>query len=394
MYLKVLLNYILGYLNIEIEGYYIEKFINLCNNKKIALWNLKREKTTILNANIGITDFKEIRKILKKTKCRVKIKNKKGLPFIFNKYKKRKIFLLLLAICIATIIALSNFIWNIEITGTNKINKDEIMQILEETNFKVGTLKSKADTKEAINKIRLERDDVAWVGIDIKGTNAVVEIVEADEKPEIINEEEYCNLVASKDGIISKVNAANGTPLVKEGDVVKKGDILVAGWLEGKYTGTRYVHATGSVEARVWYSQKEKVPLKQIEKEYTGETETKYSLNINNFKINLYKRLSNFEKYDTIEEYKKLQLFSDFYLPFGLTKITNKEYNEKEIILQKEDAKNQAVNLAEEKINEQIKDKSKILNKQIKVNNTDEYIEVEVVYEVLETIETKEKIVF
>ena len=268
------------------------------------------------------------------------------------------------------------------------------MQILEETNFKVGTLKSKADTKEAINKIRLERDDVAWVGIDIKGTNAVVEIVEADEKPEIINEEEYCNLVASKDGIISKVNAANGTPLVKEGDVVKKGDILVAGWLEGKYTGTRYVHATGSVEARVWYSQKEKVPLKQIEKEYTGKTETKYSLNINNFKINLYKRLSNFEKYDTIEEYKKLQLFSDFYLPFGLTKITNKEYNEKEIILQKEDAKNQAVNLAEEKINEQIKDKSKILNKQIKVNNTDEYIEVEVVYEVLETIETKEKIVF
>ena len=394
MYLKVLLNYILGYLNIEIEGYYIEKFINLCNNKKITLWNLNREKTTILNANIGINDFKEIRKILKKTKCRVKIKNKKGLPFIFNKYKKRKIFLLLLAICIATIIALSKFIWNIEITGTNKINKDEIMQILEETNFKVGTLKSKADTKEAINKIRLERDDVAWVGIDIKGTNAVVEIVEADEKPEIINEEEYCNLVASKDGIISKVNAANGTPLVKEGDVVKKGDILVAGWLEGKYTGTRYVHATGSVEARVWYSQKEKVPLKQIEKEYTGETETKYSLNINNFKINLYKRLSNFEKYDTIEEYKKLQLFSDFYLPFGLTKITNKEYNEKEIILQKEDAKNQAVNLAEEKINEQIKDKSKILNKQIKVNNTDEYIEVEVVYEVLETIETKEKIVF
>ena len=394
MYLKVLLNYILGYLNIEIEGYYIEKFINLCNNKKIALWNLKREKTTILNANIGITDFKEIRKILKKTKCRVKIKNKKGLPFIFNKYKKRKIFLLLLAICIATIIALSNFIWNIEITGTNKINKDEIMQILEETNFKVGTLKSKADTKEAINKIRLERDDVAWVGIDIKGTNAVVEIVEADEKPEIINEEEYCNLVASRDGIISKVNAANGTPLVKEGDVVKKGDILVAGWLEGKYTGTRYVHATGSVEARVWYSQKEKVPLKQIEKEYTGETETKYSLNINNFKINLYKRLSNFEKYDTIEEYKKLQLFSDFYLPFGLTKVTNKEYSEKEIVLQAEEAKNKAVSLAEEKINEQIKDKSKILNKQIKVNNTDEYIEVEVVYEVLETIETKEKIVF
>ncbi len=394
MYLKVLLNYILGYINIEIEGYYIEKFINMCNNKKIALWNLKREKTTILNTNIGIADFKEIRNILRKTKCRVKIKNKKGLPFIFNKYKKRKIFLFLLAICIVTIIILSKFIWNIEIIGCNNIDKNEIMQILEETNLKIGTLKSKTNSKDIINKIRLERNDIAWVGIDINGTNAIVEIVEADQKPNIINEEEYCNLVANKDGIISKVNAANGTPLVKEGDVVKKGDVLVAGWLEGKYTGTRYVHATGSVEARVWYSQKEKISLKQLKKEYTGKVENKYSLNINNFKINLYKRLSKFEKYDTIEEYKKLQLFSDFYLPFGLTKITNKEYKENEITLKLEEAKTKAVNLAEEKIEEQIKDRSKILDKQIKVNNINGYIEVEVVYEVLETIETKEKIVF
>ena len=394
MYLKVLLNYILGYINIEIEGYYIEKFINMCNNKKIALWNLKREKTTILNTNIGIADFKEIRNILRKTKCRVKIKNKKGLPFIFNKYKKRKIFLFLLAICIVTIIILSKFIWNIEIIGCNNIDKNEIMQILEETNLKIGTLKSKTNSKDIINKIRLERNDIAWVGIDINGTNAIVEIVEADQKPNIINEEEYCNLVANKDGIISKVNAANGTPLVKEGDVVKKGDVLVAGWLEGKYTGTRYVHATGSVEARVWYRQKEKISLKQLKKEYTGKVENKYSLNINNFKINLYKRLSKFEKYDTIEEYKKLQLFSDFYLPFGLTKITNKEYKENEITLKLEEAKTKAVNLAEEKIEEQIKDRSKILDKQIKVNNINGYIEVEVVYEVLETIETKEKIVF
>ena len=32
-------------------------------------------------------------------------------------------------------------------------------------------------------------------------------------------------------------------------------------------------------------------------------------LNINNFKINLYKRLPNFENYDTIKEAKKIKLF-------------------------------------------------------------------------------------
>lgn len=99
------------------------------------------------------------------------------------------------------------------------------------------------NTKETINKIRLERNDLAWIGIEIQGTNAIVKIVEADMKPEIIQEDEYCNIVATKDAMIVKVNAQNGVPVVKEGDVVTKGTVLIEGWLEGQYTGIRYVHA-------------------------------------------------------------------------------------------------------------------------------------------------------
>lgn len=93
MFIKILLNYILGYVRITVEGYYIERFINICRNNKIIIWNLKRNKSVQLNLNIGIKDFKEIKKIAKKTKCKVKIIKKKGLPFLFNRYKKRKIFL-------------------------------------------------------------------------------------------------------------------------------------------------------------------------------------------------------------------------------------------------------------------------------------------------------------
>ena len=90
MFIKILLNYILGYIKIEIEGYYIERFINICTNKKIAIWNLKREEGIKLYLNAGIKDFKELCKIAKKTQCRIKIERKKGLPFILHRYKKRK----------------------------------------------------------------------------------------------------------------------------------------------------------------------------------------------------------------------------------------------------------------------------------------------------------------
>ena len=223
---KILINYVLGFVDIVVEGYYIERFINICASKSIFLWNLKREKSTILHARVGIRDFKRLKSVCKKTQCKMKIDNKKGVPFILNKYKKRKLFIGLLIFVFLGIIALSNFIWNIDVVGNQSISKEEILQVVKDGGFNIGKFKNQINTKEVINKLRLERDDIAWVGIEIKGTNMIIKIVEADKKPEIINEDEYCNIVADKTCMILKVNAGNGTPLVKEGDLVKKGDIL------------------------------------------------------------------------------------------------------------------------------------------------------------------------
>ena len=394
MYIKICLGYILGYLRINVEGYFIERFINNCLNNGIFLWKIKRTKSTNLVCNISISEFKKIKEILKKNRCKVKILKKKGLPFFINKYKKRKIFLVFLLIIFTIIITLSNFIWNINIEGLEKIDKSELMQVLNENGLYTGKSKIGLDTKEIINQIRLDRDDIAWIGIELKGTNAVVKVVEADSKPEIINEEEYCNIVATKDGVITKIKAQNGTPLVKEGDLVRKGTVLVAGWFEGKYTGTRYVHANGEVQAKVWYTQTEKIYLKEQKKEETGEVENKYSVKINNFQINFNKTLSKFEKYDTIEETKKLKLFSNFYLPIEMVKTTYKEYKDTEIEYTLEEAKNIGIERAKEKLDAQIENTNNITDEQINVKENNDFVEVEVIYEVEEDIGTKEKIVF
>ena len=382
-----------GYIDIVVEGYYIERFINICTTRKILLWNLKRDNSITLYASVEIKNFKKLREICKKTKCKIKIKKKKGLPFIIKKYKKRKVFIGFLFLVIMCIIILSNFIWNIEVQGNVNVPKEEILALAEANGLAEGKFINKIDVKNVINKIRLERDDVAWVGIEIKGTNAIIKLVEADIKPEIINEEDYCNIVADKAAMITKITAGNGTPLVKEGDVVKKGDILVAGYLEGKYTGKQYVHSQGEIQAKVWYSATEKVYLKELKKIETGESQNKHSVKINNFQINFNKSIPKFEKYDTIETCKKLKLFSNFYLPFELITYTYKEYKEEEVIHSIEEAKQIGTENAIKKLEEEIKDK-KILDKQIKVKSEVDYILVEVTLEVEEKIGVEEKIVF
>lgn len=222
MFFKILFYYILGYVNISIEGYFIERFINICISKNILLWNLKRKKSSILYTNIGMKDFKKIKEIAKTTKCRVKIEGKKGLPFILYKYKKRKIFFILLIIILLIIFGLSNFVWNIEVIGNNSIQIEEIKQDLSKYGLKIGTLKQKINTKDIINNMRLERSDIAWLGIHLKGTNVIIEVVETDKKPDLVDENDYCNIISDKDGIITKINVQNGTALVKNGDIVKK----------------------------------------------------------------------------------------------------------------------------------------------------------------------------
>ena len=392
MLIKILFKYILGYVKITVEGYYIERFINICTTNKILIWNLKREKGVKLHLNVGIQDFYRAVKVAKKLKCKIKIQKKRGVPFLLNKYRKRKVFLISLVIILIGLYASSNYVWNIEIQVEDNLKLENIEQDIKEAGVEIGTRKSKINTEEVINQIRLKRNDISWIGIDLKGTNAIVKIVKAKQAPELINEKEYCNLVSKKRGIITEIIAQNGTAQVKIGDQVEQGQVLIQGTMEGKYTGTRYVHSLGEVKGIVQYTKTEKFPLKEEQNVKTGNKEEKYRIKINNFQINFYKTLSKFKIYDTIEEEKKFRIFSNLYLPISVTKITNEELEKfsKEYTI--EEATEKGTKKLEEQIEAEIEEKQNILGKNAEVTETEEYLEISVTYEVIENIGMQEKI--
>ncbi|MCL2341732.1 MAG: sporulation protein YqfD [Firmicutes bacterium] len=392
MLFKILLNYILGYVNIRVESVFAERFVNVCISKKIFLWNIKREKMEALCANIGIGEYKKLKSIAKKTNSKITIKSKKGLPFILHKYRKRKIFLALLFLIIVGLVVSSNFIWNIEITGEESISKEDIMQTLNKEGLKIGILKSKLDSNKIVNDVRLERDDISWIGISIKGTNAIVKIKEWSPAPEVINENDYCNIVSDKSGIITEINVQNGTANVKTGDIVQPGTVLISGVIEGQYSSPRYVHSLGVIKAKVWYTKKERVYLNQKMPAETGNIENKYSIKLGNFKINFYKTLSKFQNYDTISSDNKLRLFSNFYLPIDLIKTTNKEYIYKDVTYTEEQAADITANELEKDIQNEVKDPKTIINTQVNTYVGQGYIDVEVIVEALENIGIEQKI--
>ena len=168
-----------GYLIISVEGFFVERFLNICRNNRIFLQDLKRENSTYIKIKVLKNDFKELKNIAKKTKCKIKIERKIGIPFIANKYRKRKIFAVAFLVIAIFIFIITKFVWNIEVFGNEKIPKEEIIDLVKKYGIEIGTEKNALNLEKISNLIRLERNDLSWIGIKIKGTNVIVTVEEA-----------------------------------------------------------------------------------------------------------------------------------------------------------------------------------------------------------------------
>ncbi len=392
MILKLIYMFFAGYVYVSVEGFFIERFINICRNRNIVLQDLHRENNAYIKFKLLKSDFKEIRHIAKSAKCKVKIEKKKGIPFFINRYRKRKIFAVAILAIAIFIFVLTKFVWNIEVQGNNNIAKEEILNLVKEYGISIGSYKSKIDTDKISNSIRLQRDDLAWIGISVKGTNVIITVREAIEKPKIIDKNEVCNIVASKNATISKIIVQNGTAIVKVGDEVKEGDILVEGIMKGEHTGDRYVHAEATIYGKITCEKEKKESFLQNEKVKTGNIEHKNKICINNFKINLGKGVSKFQNYDTIMESKKMKLFSNFYLPIEIQIATNEEFIVEEKNYEEEELKKKIVEELEEELENQYqisnyKDENR--KREIVVTPDSDGITVKVIYELQEEIGRK-----
>lgn len=78
--------------------------------------------------------------------------------------------------------------------------------------------------------MREDFDEITWVAAAVKGNHLYISIKENDSfEGEIKSTEIPENIIASDDGTIESIITRSGTPLVKKGDNVEKGQVLVSG---------------------------------------------------------------------------------------------------------------------------------------------------------------------
>ncbi len=328
MLLLRLWNFLRGYVIIIVEGYFLEKFINICIRRQIFLWDIKRKSNSTMTLKISIKGFKAIRPIARKTSCRVRIKGKRGLPFLLNRYRKRKAFAVGAFLFVALVYLLTSFVWVIEVSGNERIKKEEILNSLREMGIKPGVLKYGIDTDYLVNGLMLKNSDLAWVGVEVRGTKVKVEVEERILRPEMVPLEIPCDIIAERDGFVTKVIAKAGQEKVKEGDTVTRGQLLISGTVvaDNQEKTTGLVHAIGEVYARTWYEDRQPVISTIQEKEFTGKTKKDFTLVLFERKFKLPLRRNRFELYETTTRRENLRIGEYFVFPFGIIIENHSEY--------------------------------------------------------------------
>jgi similar to stage IV sporulation protein len=275
-----------GYLVISIEGSATEKFINLAIRQGIPLWDVRRSAGhAVLKTDID--SFFDMRHLAKRSGCRLQIVRKAGFPFLWSRLLRRRGLAAGLCLFVLALYTLSSFVLFVSVTGNERLGTEYVRQLAAESGARPGLLKGKLDKEEVANRLISLEPEIAWVGLEVRGTRLVIEVVEKIEPP--LEMDRPAHLVAAKDGLVVDIFPITGEVRVVPGETVSRGQMLIEGILqpqspyvmpedEGVPPAPVFIRARGEVMARVWYEGYGEAALREVDPVRTGRRVSRYTL--------------------------------------------------------------------------------------------------------------------
>ena len=288
-----------GIIIIEITTLKPDSFVNILWKNNIEVKRVKKENICTYIMEVNAYDLKKIKEIAENYNVKIRVLKKYGMKFFISKYKRRKALLIGFVLFILIIYYLASFIWSIDIDTEYNISPYEIRKELLVWGIHPGISKRKINVFEIEDKLMRENDEIVWAKVRIEGTHLHVKISERQTPPKLIKDDTPCDLVANRDGQIISIYTKAGTALVLEGDMVRKGEILVKGE-QGKEESKYLVHAEGKVIAKTFYEKKKILKSYKIERKRTGKKLKRIYFTVFGKKIFIKNDLNNFKNYDKI----------------------------------------------------------------------------------------------
>ena len=394
-----------NYVVIEVEGNNREEFLNAALHQGLIFWDIIQGPGPKFRAKIPVASFARLRPVARKTRCHVRLLDKRGPIFWWQRVRTRKTFLAGAIFFLLALLFLSNFVWAVDVLPRGELKKVDpnlLKAIAAEVGLRAGAWKGNLDVRALEHEILIRVPELAWVGVSFQGTRACIEVVEKLFPSPEEGGSTPAHIVAAKNGIISEILVLAGQPRVKAGDTVRQGDILISGLIlplqQEKPPGQegqpeppilpRLVRARGIVRARVWYEAEGQFPREEIKETLTGQHSTSLILRAPDreyvLKGSPEPPYTSFRREDKVI---RLPAWRSFTFPVELIIVTYFETSVERRWLSREEAINRAKEEALLALRQGLPDRAKVLGERITgITEEPGLVRVKVLLEVEEDI--------
>ena len=340
-----------NFIIIKIENFR-DRFLRKLISSNIYFYDVKYIGRDKLIVKINLEDYKRVKRLGFFSK--IKVVKYEGYVGIKKHFKNNLYFYLMAIFCFILMDIITSFIVSVEVIHENSRIRNLVTSELYDSGIKRFSLRKDFDQVEDIKNKILDnnKNSIEWLSITRDGMTYTVRVEERI-ITSIDKEEGFRHIISTKNALVTKVVCSKGDVLVRSGDYVKKGDILISGNINLYEEVKGNILATGDVYGTVWYTTEINFPFVYEEKVYTGEVRSNLTINSKVLFKNKYK---DFDKKDV----KSISVFGlkfSFYKEHEY-KMVSKRYN-------KIDAENKALEKIKEEFETRLNDKGVVISQKV-----------------------------
>lgn len=363
--------YLSGMIQICVPAQRTEEVLQQLTENGVQIYRVKRQKENLYFLLL-LEDFFMVQHLLREQHCMFHVEQRMGLPFLISRIKRQKGLWIGSCLGFTILYLLLSFLWGYQVSGNVQYSDAHFIALVQEYGMIPGAKMDQFDYDMLGKQILLDHPEFTWIQLRPVGTTLYIQVKERFS--DSVEPQQKTSIIADADGRITELLVFRGTPLVKRGDWVTKGQILVGGWdySDRKQDTSGVFVPVGepyAVQAKaVIYGEQERrmiasCALKEQVLQFTGHAERQVALEWNGYHLVLCGPKESPYVYSSIHtEQHSLWQWQQFCFPIS---VKTTIFQEKELQCRthtREDAYQIAVERARKRLQEQLPNKSRLLH--------------------------------
>jgi len=318
--------FIFGYVRFIIGAANSGRLLGLLTANRVPYWGARRLEDGRLLLFVPYRRRKYADYLAGRAEAEILERRETGLPTVFKRYHLRVGLALGMLLAGGMLFGATRFVWEIDIVQDSGLPHWEIMNALRGAGLRIGSRVGGIDAQRVEKACVTSDGNIAWAAVNLDGTCAHIEVLARTAPPDVIGRYDPVNIVAARTGNIVTIDVQQGLRVVKRGDGVTKGQLLVSGVIDSRVVGYRPVHASANVMAQTSREFDFYIPVTQTQTVSTGKTAVQYKFGLQTAQVALYLRpYGGFAAYSRTQSEQQVVLFGAIRLPLYIVKYTYSE---------------------------------------------------------------------